>query len=506
MQGVYRTALLATTLLVATIFFSFDVFAAPGWHEYRSTNFIMLSDVDEQDAINHIKDLEVFRAGALKFSGFSNTPDSQTPTVFLFNNRREFELYVKNNSTVEGFFQHTLEGPIMVLPHYKQANDKDKYYAVFHEYVHSLVRDRSIITYPKWYSEGLADLLGATVIKDNHAIVGRSNIWRHWQTTGSERLSVAQLIDASKYKDNDQFVSQFYATSWLLTHYLLLGSFAGEPDYSGKLWGYLKHRDLEAASVQDFEKALGVTVEALDAALKRYANSKTITGVSFPVSQYSEEVAVREFSKAESLFRRADLFDVKGIETKSKYLYKKIKPGDIYYARALSRLAILNGHASDFKNGKTLLDKALKMAPADYDVLVDAAHFYGDYVIELKPEKPWTQEQNQLFSIGMDYATQAYQHPNKTQAIMKFKGILHEINGDTIGAIKLYMERYAISPNDIGLNVAIATYLADTPKPGLAIPFLEKYLAYAHNQDQLEWGQEKLAEIRSKISKSAQQP
>jgi len=50
----------------------------------------------------------------------------------------------------------------------------------------------------------------------------------------------------------------------------------------------------------------------------------------------------------------------------------------------------------------------------------------------------------------------------------------------------MYMEQYAYTPNNIELNKEIGNYLAITVKPQLALPFLQKVVAFSHKEDDIE--------------------
>lgn len=78
----------------------------------------------------------------------------------------------------------------------------------------------SALNHPRWYSEGLAELLGAIEITESSIIVGKPPSF--YSDLVSYRLgsSLQDVIDVR----NSRWDPEYYLTSWLMTHYFLLDS------------------------------------------------------------------------------------------------------------------------------------------------------------------------------------------------------------------------------------------------------------------------------------------
>ncbi len=459
------------------------------WKEYTSENFIVISDQNADMVKKRIHELEAYRTSTLLFLGLENKKDSTPAKIIIFDRAREFRLLTGINSNVAGYYQQTLNGPVMVLSRLRQQESKgEENLVLFHEFIHYLIRERSSIVYPHWYEEGLCDLLAATVIKDGKAFIGQSNTWRHSAVmTRDFRTSTEKLVSTPPADRDVGYYRGLYTSGWLMTHYLMLGKLQGAPNYTEGLSKYLQAFSNGDTSLETFEKSLGVTAKDLDKALRRYAAKKEIVGISIPIPEYNAGISERTLSRVESEYSRAELLEYAGKEVKARHFLRKIKPSDDkYYPRVLSKLAIYEGHDNDFDSALGLLDQAFNISKNDYQVLVDAAHLYADYLDELKPKEPWDEKVQSLYDQGLAFAKSAYEHPNKTTEAPRYLREYYRLKHDKLGVVKMYMEQYAYTPNNIELNKEIGDYLAITAKPQLALPFLQKVVAFSHEEEDVK--------------------
>lgn len=99
-----------------------------------------------------------------------------------------------------------------------------------HEYVHILTAGQSPDA-PAWLDEGLAEFWGSIVVEGDRLIVGRS-VPRHLDALRKRKwLPLDAVLKQSRgaLPSDPNQVSQFYAQSWAMVHYLLLGQDAGGP-------------------------------------------------------------------------------------------------------------------------------------------------------------------------------------------------------------------------------------------------------------------------------------
>ena len=132
--------------------------------------------------------------------------------------------------------------------------------AVLHEYVHLLTAEQSPGA-PAWLDEGLAEFWSATVVEDNRVIVGRAvaqhvATLRRWQPL---RRTLRQ--PRGELTADSEPAAVFYAQSWAMVHYLLLGQHGDRPlafmpastelpsDFEAAFRQYLSNRDFREVTL-----------------------------------------------------------------------------------------------------------------------------------------------------------------------------------------------------------------------------------------------------------------
>ncbi len=186
---------------------------------------------------------------------------------------------------------------------------------VYHEYFHMLVQGTGVQV-PLWLNEGLASYWGSTRLTRKAAEVGRPDIGRLELLRSGQLMKLEELMAVERssphYGRSDK-AQRFYAQSWALTHYLMIG------DRSGKgreqMIDYLR-RVAAGESSQDAARVFG-DLEDLKSRLGVY-----IRKLRFPYREMSppaplspEQLELRELSRAEAAARAA-LFLLEGRRTR----------------------------------------------------------------------------------------------------------------------------------------------------------------------------------------------
>jgi tetratricopeptide (TPR) repeat protein len=196
------------------------------WTSVRTRNLFLISDASPAELRQVATWLELFHsavAGLLPRRSFN----SSLPTVgIVFRSAREFDqfkpIYQGKPAEMGGYFQPGDDVNYIALP----LEPGEPLYAVFHEYVHLYVQDNMPNT-PLWLNEGLADFYSTAAMGNGEAAIGApiSSYVRLLRT--SELLPINTLLSvgnaSAHYHDRDKR-GIFYAESWALTHYLMLGN------------------------------------------------------------------------------------------------------------------------------------------------------------------------------------------------------------------------------------------------------------------------------------------
>jgi tetratricopeptide (TPR) repeat protein len=267
-----------------------DVRPRTGWLRLQSPNFLLLGDVGAHDLRQVAERLEQFREalGLILPNAILTTP---TPTiVVVFKTHKSYEplkpLYQgKARSDVAGFFQPgqgvnyvtvTVEGGL------------DNLGIIYHEYVHLLVNN-NVSGLPLWFNEGLAEYYRTFQVNDwgDLAHIGRVQN-DHVLLLRQQFLPLKTIIavdhQSPLYNESNK-ASIFYAESWALVHYLMLG----DERRFAKNYGAFVAALADGQSLEDAARsALGIGADELEKGLRLHIGREVHQSLQL---KYSDNIA-----------------------------------------------------------------------------------------------------------------------------------------------------------------------------------------------------------------------
>jgi tetratricopeptide (TPR) repeat protein len=243
------------------------VFAKDTWVSVRTKNFFMLGNASEKEIRKVGLKLEQFREvftrlfPKLKF----NTP---VPTsVVVFKSDGSFTPFKPRASTA-GYFQAGPDVNYIALTT-ETRGQQDPFTIIFHEYTHLLV-ENTFESAPVWFNEGLAEYYSTFIITDDQKIRLGSPIGSHvFLLRESKMLPLRTLFEVdhkSPHYNESKKSSIFYAQSWALMHYLIIGK-AGKVEQLGKFMNLLASK---VPMEQAFQQAFETSFEAMEKELREY--------------------------------------------------------------------------------------------------------------------------------------------------------------------------------------------------------------------------------------------
>ncbi|HET9229527.1 MAG TPA: hypothetical protein VFR31_22795 [Thermoanaerobaculia bacterium] len=178
------------------------------WIRVDSDHFTLLSNAGERPTLRLAADLERLRATLARLDPDLELP---SPLVFVFKDEESYSPYrlVLDGKTVDadGYLLARPEGSFMVIK-------GDARSVVYHEYLHDVLH-RNYPGLPLWLHEGMAQLYSGPL--EEHALWLRKN----------RLLPVSELfsmdVHSKDYHEGERR-GVFYAQTWVLAHYLLLGN------------------------------------------------------------------------------------------------------------------------------------------------------------------------------------------------------------------------------------------------------------------------------------------
>jgi hypothetical protein len=192
------------------------------WCETATSEFHIVSDLPELEQHQLIRKLERVERLAEPFLPGEPLARRSTLKLVVFRNRQDF-LTLTGKRKFAGYMQPSLQtNRLLIGPIRGDVTE-----TALHEYAHYLLRNRTGVSLPAWFDEGLASLLGTTEFSEDAALIGtlpitrmESRLSRNAETRPPQQRLMRTLEAISVEDWRREQIHEFYDLAWLLTHYL----------------------------------------------------------------------------------------------------------------------------------------------------------------------------------------------------------------------------------------------------------------------------------------------
>ena len=285
------------------------------WFEARSPNFIVVSNAGEKQARKTAIRFEQIRAVFRRSLEFANKQESPVITILAVKDEESVksllpEYWAKGHAHPAGIFIDNTNLYFAVVQ--LDAPGLNPYTTIYHEYFHSLTAPY-FPNLPVWVSEGMAEFYGSTDILDSGVRLGQADpeLIEELKQGGFMPLDVLFKVDhSSPYYNEQNKTSVFYAESWALTHYLMVGDNAAHrPMLQAYLNALAKGATQEQAAAQSFGD-----LNKLQAELRAYIGNNRFYYLKAapPPEIAAGDLQVHELSDAEVDVYRGGFAAVRG--------------------------------------------------------------------------------------------------------------------------------------------------------------------------------------------------
>jgi tetratricopeptide (TPR) repeat protein len=299
-------------ILVMTWFGRLDVAAESiyeqHWYETRTAHFQIYSCGETQEVARLAARLEQFREAYSVLAG-GQAVASPPIVVMAFPDHDSMKpflpLYQGKPANLTAFFKPASDENLIVLP----LESAISLEAIFHEYTHLLLRHNDPI-WPLWLKEGMAEIYGTfEPIGGKRARIGKP-IGRHLRLLSQEKMMpLADLFavshDSAEYNE-EQHQGIFYAESWFLTHYLMLGAGPTRKAQFGQLTGLLRQGQ---GPLQAFTNAFRVPAAVVERELQQYLKREKLDSLDLVLNTdltAPRALSRRPITASETCFRLGD--------------------------------------------------------------------------------------------------------------------------------------------------------------------------------------------------------
>lgn len=194
--------------------------AAAEWREASSEHFLIYADTSEKWLREFAERLEKFDAGLRLRRGMDTPPEARSNRLVIYvvdNVQQVQRLYGSSSVSVGGFYVPRVGGSIAYTPRVSEYMVSATI-VLQHEYAHHFLLSNFAAAYPRWLSEGFAELYStATVERDGSLAIGRPAVHRAGSLMGGPTFRIERLLDP-EHVSGDRHWDAFYGRAWLLMH------------------------------------------------------------------------------------------------------------------------------------------------------------------------------------------------------------------------------------------------------------------------------------------------
>jgi tetratricopeptide (TPR) repeat protein len=465
------------------------------WAEYRSTNFVVLSDQGEADVARAIGDLELFHNVVLKVTNARDGKHTIPVELYLFADAGDFQA-ASGMANVLGFMRPGLRTQYMAAG--SGVIGLGAQHVIFHEYVHYLLRNGGSTTLnPKWYDEGLAEMLGATRLREDRVVLGGDIPERIRDLTQGILVPLSEVIRTNDLSAWHPYrVSVFYSKSFALVNYLHLSRLAGKGDRLPQLRQYLGLYDQGTESGAAFEQAFGMKIGAMERELGKFLTKSMRPVLELPTNLFASNPTYvrRELPPPEVAYRIGFLIVAPNPATaRALFSHDGLEATN---ARYRAGVAISYQVEQNFERARGEMAAALAMGPDDPDVLQDAADLG---VVWCRDDKAPTNCAELRDESRRQYDRLLEIQPDRVEAHAAFGALLNDV-GDAAGAAKHLERVYDAAPWYVASIAELGIAKAQLGDSARAVPLLRRALAWIEGNSSLS------ARVRAALESTERQP
>lgn len=283
--------------------------AADKWISVRSENFFLVGNASEKTVRGVARKLEGFREGFGRLFPNSLKKSSVGTTVLVFRTDESFKpykpLYQGKPANIAGYFQSGSDINYIAMTEVLEVPQ-----IIYHEYVHALTSD-SMAGLPNWIKEGIAEFYSTFAIQGGNRLQVGKLIDHHILLLRQKpMLSLAELFSVgydSPHLNEAGKQGIFYAQSWALAHFLMLGQ---EQKRQKQFSTYLSFLAAGKPQKESFEGAFQASYEQIEKELGQYIRGLTFPSVTFTLRDavtVEKEMSSSAISEAASLHHLGDM-------------------------------------------------------------------------------------------------------------------------------------------------------------------------------------------------------
>ena len=446
------------------------------WFEAHTAHFRIFSCGSTQAVASLATRLEQFHDAYALLAG-AQAVASPPITVMAFPGYASMKpflpLYQGQPENLAGFFVRGNDENLIVL--HLSGSGADSLQRIFHEYSHLLMRHNAPY-WPMWLNEGMAEIYAPfEVVGPFRTRIGKP-IEHHLELLAHTPLMplhelFAVTRDSPEYNER-QHQGIFYAESWLLAHYLMLG---GNPALQAGFRQLTPLLRQGQSPEQAFTNALHTSLPSMEAQLRRYLAQGKFQPLELNVSGNLEARRFtyrRGLSPAEVCFRLGnELLHIGRLDAAESYFLraKRLAPASPLPYEGLGLLA---GERSQPEEAVRFLRQAMEHG---------SASFLAHYVYAREKYALTSPSPDHFSRVGKEQAAEIRAELQKSLTLMPDFGPAQDLLGffemvqgeDLAGAEQHLAKAVQLEPDNPGYQLSLAQVQLARHDPAAARRTLE---------------------------------
>lgn len=421
------------------------------WFELRVEGFRIFSNGGERSAKQVARDLQMMRAVIGKVTNLKvRTPI--TTNVYVFRNEASFApyrdaIFGSSGKNASGVFLGHPDGNYIAIDGTAQTHG-----VVYHELIHFFLNNTTADT-PLWMNEGLAEFYSTFKTLGDDVLIGQP-VEAHVRALRQYRLiPLGELLSITQEsKDYNEGTRQgiYYAQTWALVHYLLVGS----NERKGQLATFGRYlnegRHVDAA----FQQAFNTTYQKMEGELQRYISNSRFQYLSYELAELPRTVPDTVLmSRDDVLFVLGDLLTHSSRRNfpDAEILLSAALAINAEHSGANATLGYIREIDGHLKEATDFYDRAVAGGSSDFVAYLLA----GEHLIRLAAASPQTsaglaQRARALFQK----ATQM--NPSMPRAWAGL-GSTYLFDGDAAAGVRALEKSWSMAPSqmDVAHNIVV---------------------------------------------------
>lgn len=345
------------------------------WTEVRSPNFRVIANGGEKKGRDVAQQFEQIRAVFRQALPFAAAHPSPLVTVLAAKDEKSLRDLLPEFWATKGhthpagiFYQGWNKYYVAVRTDMNEGGDEgaSAYETIYHEYFHSL----SLPYFPDlpvWLAEGLAEFYGHTRVIGKDVKLGQvdANLLELLKEQRLLPLATLFRVDqSSPYYNEQSKTTIFYAESWALTHYLMIGDRAA---HRPQLVDYLARLGRGESPDQAAQLAFGDLAQ-LEKRLRDYVGHYSFFFIHMKAPEGIDEktFVARPLPPAESAAVRGDFFVLRGQMQGGKALLGDALRLDPKNALAHEGMGFLNYRQGNTEEAARWFGEAIELDSQNY--------------------------------------------------------------------------------------------------------------------------------------------